>query len=1148
MFNTNLLLFCFTSIFLFSSHVTANIDAPDYYQEPGYNSFREYKTSNIESIDTFSGQLTISHTDLFLPGNGGLDLEIIRSYNTDRARRRQSGKSIVGNGWDIHMGRVYTDNEDWLFPSKCRNLKAEKYSHKNPVLELPDGTKKLFYTASEYNLTSSDGQITQERAPDFISKDFWVAHCIEIDAAPYTENGRTYAEGGLIVTSPQGISYHFTRIQRMQSGRSAYVATSITDARGNSISIKYHIKPEADPSLPDLVFNTFEDGTVYGLIDEITTSDDRRVKFNYVSGKSFPKYNPPAAIDSFGPDLDFTSPILSSIEVLPKDTFGIPEQVVTYNYVDYPRGAQSKQAAARSNQLKTIVTPEGMSVTYDYDYIDDYRNALSLSVIEKSVNKQVESNVLRFSIFDFDKINTGTTGTWQYFYDRGSFSGPDYDKTTIILPTGNVETYKHHGRRLAEVEADFGVGALVGNGTFSGKSDSIWKIGLLLEKTIGKAGEEPSQIETYEWDSMIISGQDEKRFAGQNFFSDNTYIPLLKSKIVTRDTSRYTTKYSDYDILGNPQSVVEIGNDTDIPPISFLGTSDPLEPYKYNQQYIRKRSIGYHHNLNLWIIGQSSNEQAEGDLLEGNTFFDEPPIYDTLTLPNGEIDSGSQIIRNYFENGLLRQLVDNGVVSEFTYDGEGNLLTTTDANGHITQLSDYYRGIPRREENANGAITTREVDYLGRVTSQTDGRGNVTAYTYDKVNRVRSIQPAIGSLIEIDWPQVEYSLFTKADLYTIPAQTDLSFRYTEIHHNKNDRVLTRGGFIETLTANNQGYEISRALSGEEAIGNNKTYDVTGRLIFESYPNSTEGVTYTYDSLNRIKSKLEPGRVQLYDYKSNNRVEVTNGEGHITQYFYRAFGDPDQQELMAIVEPEGTSTVIKRDIVGNVVQLEQNGLVRDFKYDIRKFLISETNPETGLTQYAHDNVGNVTSKEINSQGIWTYIYDDINRLVSISYPSTYFLNNQKVQALPLGCPAPCSITTLEQLDELDYDNNNNVTESSRTMSRTIVKHNSFGVPSILTPKDKLVWDYTYDENNNLIEENFTRNNEAEIYGFKYEYNQNNVLSNIEYPSGFTIDYLPDNYGRPTRVGEFVNNIVYYPTGEIDSMTYGNGITTSKKFFR
>lgn len=53
----------------------------------------------VETVDPFSGNLNLLHTDTLLPGNGGLDINVQRAYNS---RVKAYGNHVGEN--DSHMG------------------------------------------------------------------------------------------------------------------------------------------------------------------------------------------------------------------------------------------------------------------------------------------------------------------------------------------------------------------------------------------------------------------------------------------------------------------------------------------------------------------------------------------------------------------------------------------------------------------------------------------------------------------------------------------------------------------------------------------------------------------------------------------------------------------------------------------------------------------------------------------------------------------------------------------------------------------------------------------------------------------------------------------------------------------------------------
>ena len=180
-------------------------------------------------------------------------------------------------------------------------------------------------------------------------------------------------------------------------------------------------------------------------------------------------------------------------------------------------------------------------------------------------------------------------------------------------------------------------------------------------------------------------------------------------------------------------------------------------------------------------------------------------------------------------------------------------------------------------------------------------------------------------------------------------------------------------------------------------------------------------------------------------------------------------------------------------------MTQNGKSRSFAYDTRYFLISQTDPETGLTTYGRDEVGNMTSKKVGAAAAVSFGYDGLNRLASVSYADgdtiarSYF-KDDKLQSVSNGA-------------------------ASRS--------------------------YLYDGNKNLTSESLTVGTGpgAQTLGVTYAYNGNDALSSLTYSSGASVTYNPDGFGRPTTASPYVTAIAYHPSGAMSSMTYANGVQTT-----
>ena len=201
-FQPKLLFACSLAVY---SILAVGVDAqeiPEIFSAWGFDQNRDYFSPlPYEHVDPMTGNLLLTHTDLVLPGYGGFDLRIQRTYNSkvypnfpDEAIPNEMD-SWAGIGWSMHIARI----ENWLTP--------------NPVIVMGDGSSHPTFAHTDTSVG------------DWITKDYWVL--VNDPSEP-------------ILKLPNGRVYKFGK----QLGSTKYV-TEIEDPFGNRVEIEY-----ADGTIP----------------------------------------------------------------------------------------------------------------------------------------------------------------------------------------------------------------------------------------------------------------------------------------------------------------------------------------------------------------------------------------------------------------------------------------------------------------------------------------------------------------------------------------------------------------------------------------------------------------------------------------------------------------------------------------------------------------------------------------------------------------------------------------------------------------------------------------------------------------------------------------------------------------------------------
>jgi len=281
------------------------------------------------------------------------------------------------------------------------------------------------------------------------------------------------------------------------------------------------------------------------------------------------------------------------------------------------------------------------------------------------------------------------------------------------------------------------------------------------------------------------------------------------------------------------------------------------------------------------------------------------------------------------------------------------------------------------------------------------------------------------------------------------------------------------------------------------------------VAFESYPNSAQGVAYDYDEFGRkLFAQHSNGDVVSYTYPTPSELIVTDENGNVTEKFFSHYGslDDDHARLIEIASPENVVTFITTnglDQIWEVFQGERQpdgqvlGFGRYYNHNAKGFLESEDHPETGITSYTYDMVGNQLTRTVGLNGeTESFQYDDRNRLVGKSFSD-----------------ATPSVS-------YSYDNDDNLLSFTSSVATRA---------------------FTYDQNGNLTLETLTV--DGLDYSLSYNIGSLDFTDSVVYPSGRNITLNPDALGRQTVAGSYVSDVQYHPNGIPASITLGNGVVNT-----
>ena len=653
------------------------------YDAPGFNPNREtFSSMPNEHIDTFTGGLILTFEDVRLPGKGGLDLVIQRTFNSKNVCNgwdylgfwrcsRDEENTWLGYGWTLHLGRLFESN----------NINVPH------VIEMPDGSRHTAYPKISSSLS--------------ITKDYWL---LNSDSNPP------------VLTLTNG-----TKIYYGQSGpghpdypsHSASYATRIQDVHGNEINIYYE---------------NFGSNVIAYVIDTV----GRRVEFTTGTVNDATRLT---TISVVGTEIS----IGYSHQSLPAQGKTLLTQITQINLpeVNLWRYAYNPYLY----DLTQITTPYGGTINYTYDFVQvDMGFTLTYrTIIQKSTGGTVPSGTWTLAYSqgtdkDYTQINDPCGRTIKHYYYGYGEDLPDGSMWKLGLPkrkevVGEETTTYAWTNSSAISNFDYVV-PYVGN-------DSAIFVPLLNTKSITRDGRTYtatySNYDNYGNPETISETGDQSRQRSISYWY-NTSTNIVQNKPSSETISggfpgSFTTSFT-YDANGNPTQVNRYGtitNNTYWSDGNLRRTTDAnghWVEYSWNKGRISNINKNSIYSISR-VISDDGTVASETNGWGKTTYF----TYDGL-LRILSIDPPEGNTTNFYypsDNSYKKET--RGQYEIYHYiDGFGRPVGTSDSKGIETDI--VYKTCGPKDNSTSNIGDTVYYDNFNRPTEIRHKDNNTITYAY----------------------------------------------------------------------------------------------------------------------------------------------------------------------------------------------------------------------------------------------------------------------------------------------------------------------------------------------------------------------------------------------------------------------------------
>ncbi|MDX9703537.1 MAG: hypothetical protein RBU23_10900, partial [Candidatus Auribacterota bacterium] len=543
-------------------------------------------------------------------------------------------------------------------------------------------------------------------------------------------------------------------------------------------------------------------------------------------------------------------------------------------------------------------------------------------------------------------------------------------------------------------------------------------------------------------------------------------------------------------------------------------------------------------------------------------------IYNDLEIAERWLEYSYRSVDKFGEDDLAGAYTVIDSITEYNdsgYASENRTRSVSHPSGNVAgvpftaamQFSKYTAFI---DGVAQALETVQRFDIHNDLVVQTDEDGVVTSYEYERDaigNIVRSMETS--SL----YPNtvLEKGFDSNSMLVSQTSRSGFVYTYNNIYDNEG-RLQT----IEETSPLLPDYSLER------------TFDHDGRLASINSNGKIIDYSYEFDSLGNVVRSFETNgdfpeeiSTRQFDVENGNMGSYTDQYGNITKYVYNDKNDLVKTELYKYFDLEHPSSVsvyyTSGAEKGQVKQVENEfgNIINSYTYQFDSLgnllsSIEKDGPHQGyypgyeVKRTFNPDLGNVLTSSDHNGSVFSYNYDDANRLSSITDSSgniTVFYTS----GLSIGQVASTSNTTgLQATYSYEFDNKGGITKSYEsaagfTDAVTTRSFDSLGRLTSIVSRNGSISSFYYDQQGKLESTKDNKGNETYFFiGTESDGKPFKIVTDgedlVHYQYEFdTFGNLTASYETNADFPAAITTRAFDTTGNIATMTAPQGIVTS-----